>query len=398
MRFVPRPILWFLFVFLCGALHAQENRPKKAFLNGYIKNMISLNDLRDSVLVDNLVHNRLNFRWYPSEELRFYSALRTRLFIGETTKFLGEDFVDFIEYDTYFFDLSWTIYNEGSVLLHTIIDRLYLEWLNNDISLKVGRQRINWGINTVWNPNDIFNAYSYFDFDYEERPGTDAIRLEYYTGTSSGIDIAVNLPDETIALDGRKINTLSAALLFKTNQWSYDLQFLMGYSRENWVLGTGWAGNLGSASLKGEISYFLPVEETELDPEAFVGTISIEHSIKNLYYNVSYLFNSAGPNKLGSEGLLLLSSRSLTAKTLSPYKHSAFIQGSYQIHPLVNGGMGVMLFPPNKALFLSPFVTWNVFQDFDIDFIVQGFYGEDFTSDSFGALSISYFLRGKWSF
>ena len=360
--------------------------------------MISLNDLRDSVLVDNLVHNRLNFRWYPSEDLRLYGALRTRLFIGETTEFLGEDFVDFIEYDTYFFDLSWTIYNEGPVLLHTMIDRLYMEWLHNDLSLKVGRQRINWGINTVWNPNDIFNAYSYFDFDYEERPGTDAVRLEYFTGTSSGIDLAVSLPAETIALDGSKINTLSAALLYKTNQWSYDFQFLMGYSRENWVLGTGWAGNMGSASLKGEISYFLPVEETELDPKSLVGTISIDHSIKNLYYNVSYLFNSAGPSRLGSEGLLLLSSRSLTAKTLSPYKHSAFIQGSYQIHPLVNGGMGVMLFPPNKALFLSPFVTWNVFQDFDIDFIVQGFYGEDFTSDTFRALSITYFLRGKWSF
>jgi hypothetical protein len=186
--------------------------------------------------------------------------------------------------------------------------------------------------------------------------------------------------------------------MYKTNQWNYDFQFLTGYSRENWVLGAGWAGNLGSASLKGEMSYFLPVEETELDPKAFVGTISIDHSIKKLSYNVSYLFNSAGPNVLGAEGLLLLSSRSLTAKNLSPYKHSGFIQASYQIHPLVNGGMGIMLFPPNKAMFLSPFVSWNVFQDFDIDFIVQGFYGENIASDSFRALSVSYFLRGKWSF
>ena len=381
-----------------GSIYAQEKRPKKAFVNGYIKEMITFNDLKDSTLVDNLIHNRLNFRWYPTDNLRVYGALRTRLFIGETVKLLGDNFVDFIEYDTYFFDLSWTIYNEGSFMLHTMIDRLYLEWLHNDITLKVGRQRINWGINTVWNPNDIFNAYSYFDFDYEERPGTDAIRLEYYTGINSSLDIAVSLPGETIGLDGREINTLSAALMYKTNRWNYDFQFLAGYSRENWVLGAGWAGNLGSASLKGEMSYFLPVEETELDPNAFVGSISIDHSIKKLNYNLSYLFNSAGPNKLGAEGLLLLSSRSLTAKNLSPYKHSAFIQAGYQFHPLVNGGMGVMLFPGNKAMFLSPFVTWNVFQDFDIDFIVQGFYGENIASESFGALSVSYFLRGKWSF
>lgn len=387
-----------LCVFLMGGLHAQDKKPKKAFINGYIKNMVSLNDLRDSVLADNLVHNRLNFRWYPSEELRVYGALRTRLFVGETTKAFGDNFVDFIEYDTYFFDLSWAVYNEGSVLLHTIIDRLYLEWNHKDISLKAGRQRINWGINTVWNPNDIFNAYSYFDFDYEERPGTDAVRLEYFTGVNSSIDFAVSLPAETFDPAGRKTNTLTAALMYKTNQWNYDFQFLAGYSRENWVLGVGWAGNLGSASLKGEMTYFSPEEETAFDQKAFVGTISVDHSIKDFFYNLSYLYNSAGPRELGAEGLLRLGSRSLTAKNLSPYKHSAFIQAGYQIHPLVNGGMGVMLFPSNKAVFLSPFVSWNVFQDFDIDFIVQGFYGEDFFSGDFRALSVSYFLRGKWSF
>jgi len=186
--------------------------------------------------------------------------------------------------------------------------------------------------------------------------------------------------------------------MYKTNQWNYDFQFLAGYSRENWVLGAGWAGNLGSASLKGEMTYFSPEEETAFDQKAFVGTISVDHSIKDFFYNLSYLYNSAGPRELGAEGLLRLGSRSLTVKNLSPYKHSAFIQAGYQIHPLVNGGMGLMLFPSNKAVFLSPFVSWNVFQDFDIDFIVQGFYGEDFFSGDFRALSVSYFLRGKWSF
>ena len=78
-------------VFLLGSLHAQEKPSKKAFVNGYIKEMISFNDLRDSTLVDNLIHNRLNFRWYPSDELRVYGALRSRLFIGETTKLLDRD-------------------------------------------------------------------------------------------------------------------------------------------------------------------------------------------------------------------------------------------------------------------------------------------------------------------
>ena len=158
MKSVPRGIvICFLWVILQPAT-AQEEQPKKIFVSGYLKELLSLNDLGDSTLVDNLIHNRLNLRWYPSDNLRFYAGLRSRLFIGETTRLLGDAFEDFIEYDTYFFDLSWSVYNKDAVMLHSIIDRLYMEWIYKDLTAKVGRQRINWGINTVWNPNDIFNA------------------------------------------------------------------------------------------------------------------------------------------------------------------------------------------------------------------------------------------------
>lgn len=390
-------ILLFPLLFLWPGLVTAQDEEPDFFIQGYLKEMISVNDIGDSALVDNLIHNRLDFRWYPKTNLRFYGSLRTRLFTGETTKYL-EDFEDFIEYDTYFFDLSWTVIHDDAIMLHTMIDRLYLEWIRKDLTIKAGRQRINWGINTVWNPNDIFNAYSYFDFDYEERPGTDALRIEYYTGTNSSIEAAVSLPAETMNPDGEEVSTLTAAVLYKTNRWNYDFQFLGGFSRENWVLGAGWAGNLGTASLKGEVTWFLPEHESEYDPKALVGTIGVEHTLGNFFYGVSYLYNSAGPSELGPEGLIRLNSRALTAKNLSPYRHSAFIQTSYQFHPLVSGGLGLMFFPPNKAMFFSPFATWNAGQNFDLDLIVQGFYGEDFLSGEFRALSVSYFLRAKWSF
>ncbi len=396
MKCVVKIGLVILLAGMVNAAFAQEDEQPKFFVQGYLKDMISLNDLGDSSLIDNLVHNRLDFRWYPKDNLRFYGSLRTRIFTGETTKLEG--FEEFIEYDTYYFDLTWTVFHKDAFLMQTMIDRLYMEWIQQDFTVKVGRQRINWGINTVWNPNDIFNAYSYFDFDYEERPGTDAVRVEYYTGTNSSIDMAVSLPAASINAAGQDVKTWSAAIMYKTNKWNYDFQFMGGYSRENWVLGTGWAGNLGSAGLKGEVTYFLPENETEEDPEALVGTVSIDHTIGKFFYNISYLFNSAGPVELGPEGLIRLNSRALTAKNLSPYRHSAFFQASYQFHPLINAGTGVMVFPPNKAVFLSPFLSWNIFQDFDLDFIVQGFYGEDFFTGEFRSLSTSYFLRGKWSF
>ncbi len=67
-------------------------------------------------------------------------------------------------------DMSWNIVEKQSFLLNTTIDRLWFDLHFNKFQVTVGRQRINWGQTFVWNPNDIFNAYSFFDFDYVERP------------------------------------------------------------------------------------------------------------------------------------------------------------------------------------------------------------------------------------
>ena len=91
--------------------------------------------------------------------------------------------------DQGFVDLSWNILNEQSFFLNTTIDRLWVDLNYGKFQARIGRQRINWGQTLVWNPNDIFNAYSFFDFDYIERPGSDAVRLQYYPGSSSALKL-----------------------------------------------------------------------------------------------------------------------------------------------------------------------------------------------------------------
>ena len=54
-------------------------------------------------------------------------------------------------------------------------------------------------MNLVWNPNDLFNAFSFVDFDYEERPGSDALRIQKYTGYFHAN--IVGLRDDVEAID-----------------------------------------------------------------------------------------------------------------------------------------------------------------------------------------------------
>lgn len=146
-------------------------------LRGYFKAMpgIRINrDFSDSDF-DNLIHNRLNLRWGITSDLNLHVEGRNRLFYNPLIK----DFpmmADMLDQDDGWVDMSWVWFHEGAWIGHSEIDRLNLSFRHNNWQIRAGRQRINWGINLVSNPNDLFNTYSFFDFDYEERPGADALR------------------------------------------------------------------------------------------------------------------------------------------------------------------------------------------------------------------------------
>ena len=139
--------------------------------------------LGDTLWYDNLTHNRLNLAWYPNDEFTVIIEMRNRLFVGSSVNNFS-NYGELIDSINDFFNLSYNVIDNENMVLNMMFDRLYVQWVKNDWEIKLGRQRINWGVNLAWNPNDWFNAYSFFDFDYEERPGSDAVRVTYYTGVA----------------------------------------------------------------------------------------------------------------------------------------------------------------------------------------------------------------------
>lgn len=136
-------------------------------LNGYVKymNTTMFNSVDSVWLVDNLIHNRLNYRWYISDNLTLAIDMRNRLIYGDMVKFIP-DYAKSIEADNGFLSfLNNNISDGSSYVLNTTFDRAYLEFNYDKWLITLGRQRINWGQVFAWNPNDIFNSYSFFDFD-----------------------------------------------------------------------------------------------------------------------------------------------------------------------------------------------------------------------------------------
>lgn len=255
----------------------------------------------------------------------------------------------------------------------------------------MGRQRINWGIDLVWNPNDLFNAFSYIDFDYEERPGSDAVSLTYYTSESSSLDLAFKTD---------KNNKTTAAARYRFNYHDYDIQLIGGKSEADVVLGGGWSGGLGKMSFRGEGSVFIPAFEGSANSvTSLSATISTDYTFENsLYVGAAFLFNSMG-STAAMNGISLLSpDLNLSAKQLSLGKYELFGQVSYPLSPIVNVAFATMYNPSDHSAYLGPTATISLLDDLELMLTAQLMLGD--TGTEYGAYGNTYACYGRlrWSF
>ncbi len=385
-------IRYILPLFLLLNLNANAQLKPVTF-NGYIKDLYmyykpgrQIPGLDANYLSSNLIHNRLNFRWYANSRFTLAVEARNRVFFGQMIRQFPI-YKEYIDVDNGFFDLSGTIASGDAWFIHSIIDRAWLDYMNGNWQVRVGRQRINWGINLVWNPNDVFNTFSYFDFDYEERPGTDAVKIQYYTGVTSSAQLVYKI--------GRNENETAVAGMYRFSKFSYDFQFLGGWVGKDYVIGGGWSGDIRGGGFRGEASWFVPRVENNGSYEALVASVSGDYTFENsLYVHAAALFNSRGATE--NAGGRQFFDQNISAKMLSLAKYDLFGQVSYPFTPLFSGNFAGMANPLDGSSFVSPSLTYSLGNNLELMLTGQLFFGR--TGTEFGEMGKAAYGRLKWAF
>jgi hypothetical protein len=363
-----------------------EDKNKVITLNGYVSTLQTaiFDSLSGPFVNENVIHNRLNFRGYINENITVAAEFRNRLFTGDMVK-LGSSYTGLIEDDPGFVNMSWNLIKEQSVLLNTRVDRLWLDLHYNKFQITLGRQRINWGQTLVWNPNDIFNAYSFFDIDYVERPGSDALRMQYFPSSSSAAELAMKIDN---------YDNITAAGLFRFNAGGYDIQFLAGLvNSEDVVIGTGWSGSVGSVSFRGEASWFQPYEEFPKSLGTILATAGADKVFRNNSSAQVQLMYCNNPADLSN--FYTFFAGSLSSKELALSRFTAFGQYSWQITPLFNLSLSAMWFPDLYGYYAGPSLEYSIAQNVDFSMIWQHF---DATLNGYWTRINLGFLRFKVSF
>ena len=357
--------LFFLLLFVFPA--TSQEKQKAITIDGYLTTLQSamFDTLSGPFFYENLLHNRLNFKGYINDKITMAVELRNRLFTGDRVRsYFG--YSDLISTDEGWADMSWNIIDENSFFLNTTIDRAWIDLNFSKFQARIGRQRINWGQTFVWNPNDIFNAYSFFDFDYMERPGSDAVRLQYYPSFSSAAELAAKVDSE---------DDLTVAGLYRFSKWGYDMQFLAGYSNgSDIVAGAGWSGSIGSVSFRGEGSWFRPLENFNDTSGVTIITAGFDQVFeKNSMVQIQLMYCN---NPLSLNNIAGFYMGNLSAKDLAFSEFSAFGQFTWAATPLMNIGISAMWFPDLKGYFAGPSFDYSLAENVDFSLLWQHFNAE----------------------
>lgn len=358
-------------------------------VNGYLKYMNTIMDREGLTWInESMFHNRFDFRWDPSRSFRAGVGMRNRFIYGDLVEsFPSYDKLISRDYG-YLHKLTGNVIKEDSYIFNTSVDRLWVNFTQGDFEAKIGRQRVNWGQSYVWNPNDIFNAYSFFDFDYEEKPGSDAIRLMYYPSFTSTTELAVKV---------NRDEEITAAGYYRMNKWGYDWQFLGGILNDDeYVAGMGWSGNIKDAGLNGEMTYVHPEKDVADTSGLLLASISANYMFSNSLFLQFEGYYNGNFEHMDLNSFTNYYYRPLTVKTLSFSKFSWFGQASYPIHPLLDGTLSFMYFPDIDGFFVNPSMQYSLTNNVQLSAFAQLFEGK-FAGAKKERINFIFF-RFKWSF
>jgi len=104
-------------------------------------------------------------------------------------------------------------------------------------------------------------------------------------------------------------------------------------------------------------------------------------------------------NGLGKDSLInmaQLTSETLSAKDIFPFKYTVFAEISYSFTPVFKASLGGMYSPAGNSVIILPTVTYSIADNWALDLIGQSFFSQQ--SGSYRPLGNSIYLRIKWGF
>lgn len=338
-------------------------------LKGYYKNLNFASNRatnNDFFLAD---LNRVRTEW----DARFWKILSAKLIWDN--EFIGGNYVNTEEFasrqaqrDVPYLNMDYELVRKKDFFYGQNFYRAYLQLDPGFFTLKVGRQKIDWGVMRLFSPVDLFTRIPIFDVEKEERVGTTAANLTVPMGSKTRIN-------PVYAFDSRWDRSRLGARLTQT-VGHFDLSASGGRFLRDTVIGFDISGDVKKAGVRGELSY----DHAAVGRNFVQFSAGIDYGFENtFYFALEYLFNGQGTNNLAA--LPVFPPTANQIRTV--HKNFIGLRTKYDITPIWFFTMETVVDVNGASLFLNPETKYSILSWLDVASGLQipvGKGGGEFTS------------------
>ena len=267
-------------------------------------------------------------------------------------------------------DLLHVFVNRKNTYWDTSLYRGYVSLHNSSTTLTLGRQRIGWGTARFFSPMDMFNPISPLQIEEDEREGVDGALLAFSSpGALRGS--AVYAPQ-----DGFRRST-SAVRLSRTIH-NYDFDAAAARFAEDWTAGLDFAGQLGGAGLRGEMTYRwrhpVPGSVPISTHDALRTVIGSDYAFASgLYLVGEYFYNQGQPDLVHGQPLNPAVLLQFSNEIFTLHRHFISAGASYPLTPLWKLELYEVSDVQGPSVVLLPRLSHNLTPSTDLNFGAQLF-------------------------
>jgi len=254
------------------------------------------------------------------------------------------------------FDLTSTLLDSENLYVRQKLYRFYFTCALPLGDLKIGRQKIPWGVGRVWNATDPFNPIDFVNLEREERVGVDGISLDIPLSALAGLNL--------VYVEGKSNQSMGGRL--RTNIEGTDYSVMGAKLGSDYLLGFDFAGQVRGAGIRGEFAYTRA--QAEADYSRLV--LSYDYTFPNsLYFLTEFYYNG---------------------------QHHGFLGLTYDISSLLKGGTYFIYNMDDGSNFVNPFLDYSLTENSSCitgAYLLNGKAGSEF-----GAFSNTYYVQVRWFF
>ena len=242
-------------------------------------------------------------------------------------------------------DLEYEFYQRNNVFYGQNLYRAFGEVNLGILDVRVGRQKIDWGIMRLFSPGDLFHPLPIFDVEKSERVGATAaqVTLTPWDGTKLGAVYAFDQDPDRTRIAGRLTRTMG----------HFDVSAFGGKFLRDHIAGMDVTGDLLKAGVRGEF-YF---NDADVGDNFIQAAAGVDYGFANtLYLAAEYFYNGQGTNNPLTAPLSLPSA----AQIRSVHKNFVGFQMKYELTPLWTVSAMDIIDMNGGSTFLNPETKYSL--------------------------------------